>query len=123
MPESISSKQEVMLEIVRSSSFNGFDGEWVAKDLIENPELWEAALMELNGITLRDLPDDYFNVDALFVSVPRAKEADFLKMTQAWGADECDVVQFELNSQWTWGWSLGSSSDEKALVVYRLWWD
>src|SRR5437879_3829495 len=73
------SVQEIQLELIRRSSFNEFDGERVLASLMRHRSLWLAVLMDRPGptdlIKLRDLPDNHWNVDTLFVLTATQKQA------------------------------------------------
>lgn len=121
--DDISRMQEIQFDLMKVASFNDFNGEQVVKDLLANRELWQGALMKTYGITLRDLPDNDFNVDTLMISVRRSKVAEFLKLTEGWVVDECDEIGHGMENWDNRDYWLGSSSDEKEFAVYRLWWD
>src|SRR5437764_1253701 len=74
--------QEIQLEIIRRTSFNALDGEKVYASLLRNRELWRACLLDRPGlpdyqtprrllasglIKLRDLEDNFWNADHLFI--------------------------------------------------------
>ena len=74
--------QEIQLELLRRTTFNALDGERVTASLLSHRELWLAVLLDAPGvpnyarpsrlltsglIKLRDLPDDFWNADTLFV--------------------------------------------------------
>jgi hypothetical protein len=77
--------QDIQLELIRRSGFNDFDGEQVCALLARHRALWAAVLFDRPGvpnyreptrllagglIKLRDLPDNIWNVDTLFVLTP-----------------------------------------------------
>src|SRR5262245_439308 len=74
--------QEIQLELIRRTNFNDFKGERVCTLLEQHRELWRSALFDRPGITnyaepsqllisglikLRDLEDNIWNADTLFV--------------------------------------------------------
>jgi len=76
------SVQDIQLELIRRTQFNAFDGERVVASLLRHRDLWLATLLDRPGlanyakpthllmsglIKLRDLPDNYWNADTLFV--------------------------------------------------------
>src|SRR5205823_8793139 len=86
MPESLllrdASVQEIQLELLRRASVDALDGERVCASLLRHRHLWLAALVDRPGlpnyaepgdllltglIKLRDLPDNFWNVDTLYI--------------------------------------------------------
>ena len=74
--------QEIQLELIRRTSFNALDGEKVYASLLRNRGLWLACLLDRPGlpdyqtprqlltsglIKLRDLADNFWNADHLFI--------------------------------------------------------
>ena len=74
--------QDIQLELIRRSSFNDFDGEQVCELLHRHRDLWRAVIFDQPGvpnysrpgtlptsglIKLRDLEDNIWNVDKLFI--------------------------------------------------------
>jgi hypothetical protein len=60
--------QELQFELMKKASFNNFHAEQVINDLKDNTHLWDAALMDQSNLTkLRDLSDDIWNVDTLYI--------------------------------------------------------
>jgi hypothetical protein len=60
--------QELQFELMKKASFNNFHAEQVVSDLKANSYLWDAALMDQsNLIKLRDLPEDIWNVNTLYI--------------------------------------------------------
>jgi hypothetical protein len=123
--------QEIQLELIRRTRFNAFDGARIVGSLLANRPLWEAALMDrfcfsnpgklpsLGLIKLRDLADNLWNVDTLYILAPdrsRAHELARLAETEDWGgmvrvhADPKDVDT-----------ALGGAENEQAVV--SIWWD
>lgn len=84
--------QDIQLELIRRTTFNDFDGEEVCELLARHRGLWRAALLDRVGvpnyaeptrlltgglIKLRDLKDNVWNADTLFVltkSIAAARE-------------------------------------------------
>src|SRR5437762_14260559 len=82
--------QEIQLEVLRRSQFNALDGERVSASLLRHRHLWLAALLDRPGlpnyaepgdlltsglIKLRDLPENFWNADMLFVLTPTPQQA------------------------------------------------
>lgn len=115
MPEEITHPQGLLLDIIRLSSFNEFDGEKIVDDLVAHQDLWEAVLMIQEsgaGITIRDLPRGYHSVDTLLIMVPESKEKSLRALTKGWKAD---TVSWVKNPSRFLGGGKGS--------VLSLWWD
>jgi hypothetical protein len=123
--------QEIQLELIRRTRFNAFDGERVVAALEKHRDLWEAVLMDRFSLSnpgrlpmaglikLRDLADNYWNVDTLYILCPdaaRARQLGQLAETEDWGGevqvhdDERDVES-----------ALGGSGRRQAIV--SIWWD
>jgi hypothetical protein len=123
--------QEIQLDLIRRACGDGFNGDRVVTSLLAHRHLWEAVLMDrfcfsrpggLPGhglIKLRDLADNYWNVDTLYILTPDASHANELARiveTEDWGgmlqihADSDDVSS-----------ALGSSREKRAVI--SIWWD
>jgi hypothetical protein len=123
--------QDIQLELIRRSQFNAFDGEKVVKSLLKNRALWESVILDRLGvlgfgrlpaaalIKLRDLSDNVWNADTLYVLTPdsrSAKELAQLIKKEDWGGevsaytDPTDVDN-----------ALGSGRETRAIV--KVWWD
>lgn len=127
--------QALHLELIRGATFNNYDGDVVVGDLINNRKLWKACLMirdigcefrhhippkvdYLNSdlIPLRDMPENYWNVDTLYVIVRKEKLKKFIKMTRKWAVDDRIILKKEEAES-----RLGSYPTKDKVV--RLWWD
>jgi hypothetical protein len=82
--------KEIQLELLRRTTYNALDGERVADSLLRHRDLWLAFLLDRQGlpnyaeptrllmmdlIKLRDLPDNSWNADTLFVLTPTHTQA------------------------------------------------
>jgi hypothetical protein len=128
------SVQDIQLELLRRSRFNAMDGERVHASLMNHRDLWLAALLDRPGtpnyaapgrlltsglIKLRDLPDDCWNADTLFILTPTRQAAERLAMIaeeEDW-AGEVSVYknQAEIDR------ALGTGREDHGLV--SVWWD
>lgn len=128
------SVQDIQLELLRRTKFNALDGEKVCASLLRHRHLWLAALLDrpgvpnyaepgfllLSGLTkLRDLPDDIWNADTLYVLTPTRREADLLARIaeeEDWGG-ECQVYgnQKEIDM------AVGAGRQDHGLL--SVWWD
>jgi hypothetical protein len=123
--------QEIQLELIRRTRFNAFDGERVVASLLAHRQMWEAVMMDrfalsrpgslpaMGLIKLRDLEDNFWNVDTLYVLTPDRESAAGiarLAVAEDWGgevrvhADPEDVED-----------ALGSGREKRAVV--SVWWD
>jgi hypothetical protein len=126
--------QEIQLELLRRTSFNALDGEIVAASLLRHRELWLAVLLDRPGVAdygkpsrlllsglikLRDLPDDLWNADTLFVLTetwPQARELARIAEEEEWAGE---VYVYE--NQEEIDRALGTGRDDYGLLT--VWWD
>jgi hypothetical protein len=111
--------QEIQLELIRRHQHNYFDGEEVAEDLTAHREWWEAVLMDTSAglVKLRDLGDNFWNVDTLYILATNEPNARRLaKLGERWSADSVIVYDEEDTD-----WKLGGGIEEQRLVT--MWWD
>ena len=123
--------QEIQLELIRRTQFNAFDGERVAAALMAHRDLWESVLMDrfcfsnagglpsAGLIKLRDLADNYWNVDTLYILCPDAASARQLgemAETEGWG----EMVQVHDDEKEVQS-ALGGTGRPHAIV--SVWWD
>jgi hypothetical protein len=111
--------QEIQLELIHRHQHNYFDGEEVAEDLTAHREWWEAVLMDTSAglVKLRDLGDNFWNVDTLYIlatNEPNARRLE--KLGERWSADSVTVYDEEETE-----WELGGGIEEQRLVT--MWWD
>lgn len=127
--------QEIQLELIRRSSFNAFDGEQVVASLLNHRQLWLAVLMDRPGIAnyaepshllmsglikLRDLSDNLWNADTLFILTRKqaqARELARIIEEEDWGG-ELPVVH---ENQQDIDRALGTGRQEYGLL--SVWWD
>jgi hypothetical protein len=126
--------QEIQLELVRRTTFNALDGEQVASSLLRHRDLWLAALLDRPGVAnyakpsllltaglikLRDLPDNFWNADTLFVLTPthaEARELARIAEEEEWAGEVYVYENQEEIDQ-----ALGTGRDEYGLM--SAWWD
>lgn len=126
--------QEIQLELLRRTSFNALVGELVYASLMRHRDLWRAVLLDRPGIPnyaeptfllisglikLRDIPDNFWNADSLFISTRSHADAQELARIieeEEWGGE---VQVYE-----------DQSEIDRALGIGRLeygllsvWWD
>ena len=135
MKEKINRVQELQLELIKNMGFNSFNGDKVVKDLIRYKELWEGVIMDrevglskkdikrdfiscIDLIKLRDISDDYWNVDTLFILSSRKDDEKLELLAKSWDADEVDwLTKKELGDTH----DIGESPTNKKIL--RVWWD
>jgi hypothetical protein len=126
--------QDIQLELLRRTRFNALDGEKVCASLLQHRHLWRAALLDRPGvpnyaepahlltaglIKLRDLPDNFWNADTLFLLTPTreaAKQLAQIAEAEDWGGE---VHVFE--NQAETDRALGTGRQEYGLL--SVWWD
>lgn len=128
------SVQDIQLELLRRTKFNALDGERVVASLLQHRDLWLAALLDRPGvpnyaepgllltaglIKLRDLPDNYWNADTLFVLTrthEQARQLARIAEEEDWGGE---VQVFD--DQQEIDRALGTGRQEYGLM--SVWWD
>lgn len=128
------SVQDIQLELLRRTKFNALDGERVHASLLQHRDLWLAVLLDRPGVAdytepgrllisglikLRDLPDNIWNADTLFILTrTRALAQELARVAEVedW-AGEVQVYedQKELDR------ALGTGRQENGLL--SVWWD
>jgi hypothetical protein len=138
MSESIplrdASVQEIQLELLRRTSFNALDGERIYNSLLKHRSLWRAALLDRQGvpnyakprlllmgglIKLRDLEDNFWNADMLYLLTSNRQAADELARIaeeEDWGGEVCVYKDQEEMDD-----ALGTGRQEYGLI--SVWWD
>jgi hypothetical protein len=135
LPLRKASVQEIQLELIRRTTFNALDGEKVYASLLKHRHLWRAVLLDRPGIAnyaepshllmaglikLRDLPDNFWNADSLFILTPDrscAEELARIAEEEVWLADEVHVY----TEQGETDRALGTGRQKYGLL--SLWWD
>ena len=127
--------QEIQLELIRRTKLNAFDGERIHASLMEHRALWQAALLDRPGlanyqkprhllmaglIKLRDLDDNLWNADQLFILTAKREHAVELARIieeEDWGGEKPTVYdnQEEIDD------ALGVGRQEYGLL--SIWWD
>jgi hypothetical protein len=128
------SVQDIQLELLRRTRFNALDGERVHASLLKHRALWLAVLLDRPGvpdyaepcplllaglIKLRDLPQNIWNADTLFILTQThalARELARIAEEEDW-AGEVRVYE----DQKEIGRALGSGRREYGLL--SVWWD
>ena len=118
----ISKAQKYQLDVIAQTNFNFCNGKKVAELLKENRLMWRATLMPLNLISLRDMEENCWHADTLY-----------LYAEDGWqhSLEELVREQFEADEIYWIGGSaavdyLGTSDPElmkKSNVILSVWWD
>ena len=141
MPTTITKAQKTVLELMKLSSFNKFDGEEVVNDLQKHKTKWTGVIWGRFAncplIILRDIADGYYSGDTMYLSCPAKYVSDVRKLASKWRADEvgyyCDgeleepydgileaLVRDDEDND---GFSpLGAPPSPKT-AYFRIWWD
>jgi hypothetical protein len=138
MPESLllrdATVQDIQLELLRRTTFNALDGEKVVASLLKHRELWESFLLDRPGvpgyaeprslligglIRLRDLADNIWNADTLYILTRKRDHARqlarIIEEEDRGGEVRLFKDQKELDM------ALGTGRQEYGLVT--VWWD
>jgi hypothetical protein len=128
------SVQDIQLELIRRRRFNNYYGEAVYASLLKHRSLWTAVLLDRPGvpnyaeqthllmgalIKLRDLPQNYWNADTLFILTPSRSEAHELARIaeeEAWGGEIMLHEDLEETDR-----ALGTGRQKYGLL--SMWWD
>ncbi len=127
--------QEIQLELIRRTKYNAFDGERIYASLMKHRELWQAVLLDRPGlanyqkprhllmsglIKLRDLDDNLWNADTLFILTAKREQAVQLARIieeEDWGGEK-PIVH---DDQEEIDYALGTGRQEYGLL--SIWWD
>jgi len=137
----ITKAQQIVFDLMEISSFNEFDGKRVVQDLKKNIGKWLGAIWGrfcyMTMLPLRDIPDNIYNADTLYLSVPKKYISLFLELAQdKWKADEvgyfCNgelVGTIDENltglkeKRGDFFWCPLGSDPLKDVAYFRIWWD
>jgi hypothetical protein len=126
--------QKLVLMLMLEARFNQFDPFRVVADLLKCRDLWEGVVMcrgypwsdredgkylHLHGdlISLRDMPDGYWNVDTVYLKHRPEHTTALTKLAETWSADEINNYADDEACSLLGAYGPGSSS------VLRVWWD
>lgn len=117
--------QDIQFQLMEEASFNGFNGKQVVRDLKAHPELWQGVVMDRAGyggcislIKLRDISENYWNVDTVYILAKKGKENELYDLAETWNADEIDWIPDKEAQR-----ALGSWGPSKEKQLLRVWWD
>jgi hypothetical protein len=118
----ISKAQKFQLDVIARTNFNFCEGRKVAELLKENRRMWRAALMPLSLISLRDLEENSWHADTLFLYAEEGWQHSLEELVrEQFNADEVHWIGGSSASDY-----LGVSDPElkkKSNVVLSVWWD
>jgi hypothetical protein len=134
LPLTEASVQEIQLELIRRRRFNQFDGPRIVASLRRHRSLWRAVLMDRLGhvsehegrqtvsdlIKLRDLSENCWNVDDMYIltdTLDQAQELQRIQEEEQWLADNVTVIE----NQQELSRALGSFPASGFIVSF--WWD
>lgn len=114
----ISKIQELQLRLIESTNHNAMEGERVAADLRAHQDWWRACLLTRDHpsdlICLRDLEDDLWNADTLYILSSGANDARLEELAHAWTAEVHWLSEKEADFR------MGTRYGGRVLVA---WWD
>lgn len=136
----INNTQEAQFKMWLRINPDSFDPEPIIESLREYEELWRGAIMDRSGhvflerikrpviehdlvssidlIKLRDIGDDHWNVDTMFILASGVDDVKLELLATTWGADEVSWLDWETDI----GFDIGSRPTSKFKVL-RVWWD
>lgn len=118
----ISKAQKFQLEVIARTNFNFCDGRRIAELLKENRKMWCAALMPLNLISLRDMEEDCWHADTLYIYAEDGYQHSMEELVrEQFNADE--VHWIGSSSAVDIMGASGEGFEEKSQVVLSVWWD
>ncbi len=119
--------QDIHLELIRRTQYNFFEGQQVLADLLAHRADWQAVMLDSSNlagggcfgglIKLRDLADNIYNVDTLYMlAVNEAAAQRLANFAEEWQADDVQIYDQNATNE-----RLGNSDDAMRLVT--MWWD
>ncbi len=116
----ISKAQKFQLDVIARTNFNMCNGEMVVELLKKNRRMWRSAYMPLNSISLRDMEDDCWHADTLYIYAEEGWQFQLEELVRE---------QFKADEIYWVGGSgavdmLGTSEiKDKTQVILSVWWD
>lgn len=126
--------QKVILELIKETSINKFDGKRIYKDLIKYSKLWKGVVFGrfFSGelIILRDLPRGIYNADTIFISLPTKNLSKFMKIVERWDPSTTEIISLSHNQSKKVNFDerlslfrIWGETDTGDLSIIKLWWD
>ncbi|MEW5830510.1 MAG: hypothetical protein AB1846_16595 [Chloroflexota bacterium] len=121
-PKKISGAQEYQLDVIARTNFNLCEGRRIAELLKENRRMWRAALMPLDLISLRELDDDCWHADTLYLYVEEGYQFKLEELVrEQFKADEVHWIGGHHAAEIMGAY--GKGFEDKSQVVLSVWWD
>jgi hypothetical protein len=122
--------QELNLKLIATVRFNDLNGKMVVAELRKNKDLWDAVVIDreyyaepkkdsqsgCDLIKLRDLPDNLWNVDTVFILSSGKDDILLEAVAKGWSADEIEWIKGDRA-----GTLLGSFPAKQKIL--KIWWD
>lgn len=104
--EGINHTQFLMFELIKRGNWNGFNGEEIVAYLLKNKDLWDGVILNTDYYCLRDIEDDNYFCDTLWIKTSEDKVKDLkTKIKRNLNPDEISVQR------------------ELGCVYLSCWWD
>ena len=116
----ISKAQKFQLDVIARTNFNLFNGKKIVELLKVNRKMWRSVLMPLDLISLRDLDDNWWHADTLYIYAEEGWQFSLEELvSEQFHADEV---------HWIGGSSamdmLGTTEvKDKSQLILSAWWD
>ena len=120
-PRSVNAIQAIQFKLMERSSFNSFDGPRVVRDLRNHRRLWCGVVMDRDDgslLKLRDIGDNYWNVDTVYVLSSGADDVALARLAQHWSADARAWVAGSAAQK-----LLGEAGPGSHPRILEVWWD
>jgi hypothetical protein len=116
----ISEAQRIQLDIIARTKFNFFEGRKIVELLKENRKMWRAVLLPLDLISLRDMEEDIWHADTLYIYPEDGYQFQLEELVRAqFHADEIEWIGGSMAAD-----MLGTTEvEDKSYVILQVWWD
>jgi len=126
MKNEITKIQEIQLQLIIEGSFNSMSGDKIVDDLKKNKELWISVQglprQDLFLITLRDMPDDIWNICMLYIFTEKKNIDALLKLGRRWFSCDIKIIQGQkFGGPINKAMGTGGYNKDKAIVIF--YWD
>jgi hypothetical protein len=129
----ISKIQKYLLNLIKETSFNNFDGKKIYKDLIKYSYLWKGVVFgrffNYELIILRDLPEGIYNADTIFISIPSKNLDKFKKIVEKWDPSTINIISLppsqskKINKKERFNlFKMWGDTDTGDLAIIKLFW-
>ena len=115
----INSVQLHVFQLMKAASFNNFDGDLVADNLMSWRERWDGVIFtddnQGNGLTLRDIEHNYWHADTMYIKTTSVyADALLADIALNWNASDAEIISSPKEFLMEF---------EGDLAVIRVWWD